>query len=223
MSSRVEQLKTRFEGLSKREQYIVLGGIFVVLVFLWDALLFAPLQRDSERIKKQINELNSSLANQSGELVRISAEASNDPNAALRVQQQNLVGHLQGLDQQAGQLTDNLIRPQQMTQVLEQVLGQQPQGRLRLVKVASVPAKQVTAGVEANQGEAEEDSALYRHGFEIQLEGNYFDTLEYLQLLEQLPWRVLWNGLEYQVQEYPKAKIKLRINTLSTDEDWIGV
>ena len=64
---------------------------------------------------------------------------------------------------------------------------------------------------------------LYQHGVEMLLEGEYFQTLRYLKALEELPWQVLWGELEYGVQDYPRASIRLQINTLSTDSGWIGV
>ncbi|EKD77407.1 MAG: hypothetical protein ACD_42C00342G0004 [uncultured bacterium] len=43
----------------------------------------------------------------------------------------------------------------------------------------------------------------------IEFSGGYFETLEYLQYLENLPWYILFNSLEYTVTSYPNAKVTL--------------
>lgn len=223
MVSGVAGLKIRFQQLTARERNIVLVLALVVVVFLWDQLLFAPLQRDSEKVKQQINALNNNMATQTNQLSEIMASAKHDPNRELKQKQQQLAQSLQLLETKQQSLTANLIPPRQMAEVLEQVLRQRT--RLKLIKVTSLPAEQLTEAAENNEAVAQdsETSVLYRHGVELELEGSYFETLRYLRSLEQLRWQVLWDSLEYEVQEYPRANIRLRINTLSTNAGWIGV
>ena len=46
--------------------------------------------------------------------------------------------------------------------------------------------------------------------------------MNYLQKLEQLPWKFYWQHFDYEVQQYPRALITLNIYTLSTSKWWIG-
>jgi MSHA biogenesis protein MshJ len=48
-------------------------------------------------------------------------------------------------------------------------------------------------------------------------------TLRYLRTVEDLPRRLFWEGLEYRVQEYPRAIITLKLYSLSGQEEWLGV
>lgn len=221
-------LKARFKQLTARERNIILVLALVVVVFLWDQLLFAPLQRDSQKVKQQINALNNNLATQTNQLTEVMESAKHDPNRELKQKHQQLSQSLQQLETRQQSLTANLIPPRQMAEVLEQVLRQKT--RLKLVKVTSLPAEKLTGTTEQTQSGAgksgtgnSETSVLYRHGVELELEGSYFETLGYLRSLEQLRWKVLWDSLEYEVQEYPRAQIRLQINTLSTNAGWIGV
>lgn len=216
-------LKAKFEQLSARERNIILVLGLVVVVFLWDQLLFAPLQRDSQKVKQQINTLNNNMATQTNQLTEIMESAKHDPNRELKQKHQQLSESLQRLETRQQSLTANLIPPRQMAEVLEQVLRQKT--RLKLVKVTSLPAEKLTGTTDQTQsaGGNSETSVLYRHGVELELEGSYFETLGYLRSLEQLRWKVLWDSLEYEVQEYPRAHIRLQINTLSTNAGWIGV
>jgi hypothetical protein len=44
-------------------------------------------------------------------------------------------------------------------------------------------------------------------GIEITFTSDYFDTIAYLDQLEKLPWCLSWDSLEYNVINYPVAKI----------------
>ena len=50
-------------------------------------------------------------------------------------------------------------------------------------------------------------------------EGDFFNTLNYLQALEKTSWPIFWDQLTYTVTEYPKAKIVLRVHTLSEQKE----
>ncbi len=56
---------------------------------------------------------------------------------------------------------------------------------------------------------------VYRYPLAITFSGDYFDTLSYLKKLESMPWRPVWELLEYEVTDYPQAKVTLQIYTLS--------
>lgn len=226
MSSRVQEYKKKFDGLSQRERSIVLIALLAVLVFLWDQLLYAPMERASKRLELQISSAQNQINEQSAEVVAAMQNAAIDPNHELRQLKQQLEASVGEADLRIESLTQKLIPPRQMARVLEQVLRQET--RLSLVKVTNIPARRLSAPLpdaQASSGtqQDKDQPMLYQHGVELQLEGEYFQTLRYLQALERLPWQVLWSELEYEVQEYPRASIRLQLNTLSTDAGWIGV
>ena len=214
--------------MSTRERNIVMVALLALLVFLWDQLLFSPLQRSSASLRQQISVTQSKINEASTEMVLALKAVAEDPNQELKQQKQQLEKALQEANQRIDGLTSRLIAPRQMAEVLEQVLRQETQ--LRLVKVTNIPGRQISANLQqtgstnASTAQPDEDKVvLYQHGVEMLLEGEYFQTLRYLKALEGLPWQVLWGELEYEVQDYPRASIRLQINTLSTDSGWIGV
>ena len=68
-----------------------------------------------------------------------------------------------------------------------------------------------------------EQVAVYRHGVEIVFRGSYLATLDYLQSLQSLPWDFYWDGVQLQVEDYPKAQVRITVYTLSLKRGWIGV
>ena len=58
---------------------------------------------------------------------------------------------------------------------------------------------------------------------ELVLQGNYANILRYMQSLEKLDWRLLWDEIELETQEYPNIEIRLVISTISMREEWVGI
>ena len=64
---------------------------------------------------------------------------------------------------------------------------------------------------------------LYRHGMTVTFEGGYLAALRYLSALENASWKLFWDAVEVEVQEYPVTRVSITVFSLSTDEAWIGV
>ena len=90
-----------------------------------------------------------------------------------------------------------------LPELLKNLLG--PGRAIRLESLRTVPAVQVQSGAE-----------LYRHGLEMTLRGSYFDLMQYLSDLEKMPARLLWGGVELQVDKYPEVRLSVQVHTLST-------
>jgi len=64
---------------------------------------------------------------------------------------------------------------------------------------------------------------LYRHGVEIVLQGSYLDMVNYMDALEALPAQLFWGKAELVAGQYPNARLKLTLYTLSLDQKWIQI
>ncbi|MFV2057309.1 MAG: hypothetical protein ACC707_12630, partial [Thiohalomonadales bacterium] len=64
---------------------------------------------------------------------------------------------------------------------------------------------------------------VYKHGILLDMVGDYSSTLRYLKKLENLPWKFYWDAVRYEVTNYPKARIRILVNTISLDKEWVHV
>jgi MSHA biogenesis protein MshJ len=64
---------------------------------------------------------------------------------------------------------------------------------------------------------------LYRHGVEIVLQGSYLDMVSYMDALESLPAQLFWGKAELAAGQYPNARLKLTLYTLSLDQKWMEI
>ena len=75
-----------------------------------------------------------------------------------------------------------------------------------------------------NEDEAISDlvnASLKGHNIRVSLEGNYFSLIEYLSVIDKEKIPILWQSVNYAVEEYPVAKINLVIRTLSLKRKWL--
>jgi hypothetical protein len=69
---------------------------------------------------------------------------------------------------------------------------------VQFVSLKNVPAIKSSDGVKNN--------------LQLAFHSSYFDTINYLQYLENLPWCVIWSSLTYKVLKYPEAEVTLNFH-----------
>ena len=72
----------------------------------------------------------------------------------------------------------------------------------------------ILTGLEFEGQAALQVSDIGRYELRLELEGSYLGTLRYLRALEALPWKFFWESVDYEVIEYPLARVTLQIYTL---------
>ena len=141
--------------------------------------------------------------------LQISRAGTGDRENLARIQ-----GRLDEINERLGGYVAELIDPAQMSRVLQDLLKEQ--STLRLIRVRNLSPEALSASADAL------NTTFYRHGLEIDFEGSYLACLEYLEEIEDLPWRFYWQLLDIEVLEYPRNRIRLEVSTLSPDVEWIG-
>ncbi|WP_210397999.1 hypothetical protein [Motiliproteus sediminis] len=225
MMVKLQQAATRFEALSLRERLLILVTVVVAIALPALLYLIEPAQKQQVRLKTSLAKMEAENAGGILELATLKAKLKADPSKALSQEIASLESQLDSLNQQLQQRAAQLISPQDMLGVLEQVLNAQRKLNLiALEKGAPVPFRNpVEAAAGADGAESTTSSGIYRHDLTLVVEGGYFDTLAYLKALEQLPQGFFWDELDYQVDSYPRARVTLKVHTLSTTAGWLGV
>ena len=121
------------------------------------------------------------------------------------------------LDGQISAITDGMIAPQEMPVILGELLSER--FGLKVQSVQSRAAQRLMVA-DKNQHNA---AAIFRHDLELTLSGSFFQVRDYLAAVEELPSKLLWDQLEYVVEEYPKGSLTLQVHTLSSQEALLRV
>lgn len=191
-----------------------------------DKISIAKTKKANRDLDRNIKELSSALAL--------------DPNKVLKKKITELEGRLVKADEKLLTLTEELINPIEMRLALIKLLKLQK--GVSLLSFEVLPAKPVVFSprkgntdediakhdvtkkdVELNNDETEASLGLFQHGIKLKLSGKYFQLRDYLQQLEDLPWKFFWHNFQYELKEYPVSELKIEIYSLSTNQEFVGV
>lgn len=233
MKQQLTQLSDKFLKLSAREMALIfLSGLVVCIMLPFNFSLdknLALIKADKVKLTKTTNN-NADLERSIQEL---SLALKSDPNKILYDQISQLEKRLASVDKQLLTLTEELINPIEMRQALIKLLKLQK--GVSLMSFEVLPAHPLIFSVTDETPEAlnqvEDDTArnqalpsgLYKHGIQIKLSGKYFQLRDYLQQLEDLPWKFFWHNFNYELKAYPVSELKIEIYSLSTNQEFIGV
>jgi|TARA_R110000850_G_scaffold259420_1_gene386407 MSHA biogenesis protein MshJ len=217
-------IKDKAAALSLRERSILLAVGIIVIVFLWAQFFYLNFEQELKKTKQEISHFQQSQWSQKEELAKLMTSLSHDPNAALFKEQREIQEKLESLKEQIEIRLSDLIAPELMADVMRDVLSDYK--GLRLISAKNLPVAPLKLTVnqkEEKKNKPEEtQTVLFSHRFEMELTGDYFQTVAFLKSLESMQG-FYWTMLKYEVDGYPNANITLQLSTLSLDEDWIGV
>ena len=229
MMQRLTKLVQGVDRLNLRERlFLFTAGLFVV-GGMWEAVLAAPLAARERLANEKVAALQERLVELDTALNAAATGAGEgfpDQLARLRALRESV----RAREDELRVFTTDLVDPSQMRIVLEELLRRQDE--LTLVSAVNHPAQLVladedegvsTTSAETPVADASDAPKLYRHSFVLSLRGDYLDCLRYLEDVERLPWHIYWSRLEVSTDEYPINDIVIVLETLSLDEEWIGV
>lgn len=207
-----------------RERLMIFAALAILLVSLVDALLFAPLRVQQQKLALQVAQQQEQVQAAQGQLKEMSAVEQGHQLDALRsqvakLQQQFAVGTA-NLESRR----DKLVSPERMTDLLEQVLGKN--GHLQLVSLetgAAIPLGSATRSEAMTQAHEVDGkrAQVYRHDVKLTVRGSYPDLVQYLTALEKLSGQMYWSSAKMTVLNYPVTEMTLTVYTLSMDAAWL--
>ena len=168
--------------------------------------------------KKQASQLQLELAEMGTQEQLLLARKDFDPDLENRQQLELLQAEMAKNKRQLEETVDTLISPQEMPELLKELLVRQR--KLRLLSLENLPAELLQ--IDEQVADESLTPVLYRHRLRLEFSGDYLATLAYLKQLEELPRRLVWEDVEIETLEYPQAKVRLQVYTLSLTKGWIG-
>ena len=198
---------------------------------LWTVALWDPINARQQSLTSELESLQESMLTTAQTL---DATTQSDPVSLALKKEQQLRKQLAETNAQLASKSAGLIPPERMVQVIQDVLARQrgvtlislhnkPVTTLTPSKPAAAHAEALVPTAATQAAAPEVDAGPYVHPVELVIEGRYLDVLAYLHALEALEWRFYWKLLELETVRYPTNRVRIEINTLSMDKDWIGV
>jgi MSHA biogenesis protein MshJ len=116
------------------------------------------------------------------------------------------------------QVQSMLAPAREMRHLLEGLLAQH--GQLKVRSMTTVAPREVNLGVGSGP---DEKVQLYRHGLELTVDGSFHDMLDWLTTLENLPQRLLWDGIKLSADEQAQLTLSVSVHTFSPDRDTLEI
>jgi len=240
MKRRWLQFTARVEALQPRERIMAFGAAVVVLVFLANTLVFAPLSRKEATLRSTLQQQRIAVDGIAADIEGKARAYGNDPNEVLRKRLGELRAETARTSDELRTMQKGLVPPERIAPLLETIL--RANGRLKLVSLKTLPATTLAdgstpapaPGAPATPAPAPASGAplapppivkspdlLYRHGVELTVRGSYLDMVDYMHALETLPTQLFWGKAQLDAEEYPNVRLTLTLYTLSLDPKWM--
>lgn len=230
--SQWQQLSEQYLQLQLRERRLIYLASLALLLWLGALYAVEPLWQSLQASKQQQKLVLQQMAQLQQQVDTVLQVLNTDPNTQIRTQISQSEQKRDELSQQIKQLTGRYVSPEQMLPLLQDVLKSSPGVKLLRMRslqaepVSLAPAPQVAAPAPAVATPGQSMPAaplLYLHKTEISFSGQYAQLQRLLQQLEQLPWQLHWHRLEYKVSEHPQAELRLELETISEQADYLRI
>jgi MSHA biogenesis protein MshJ len=218
LSANLTALSTWYEQRPLRERLMLFVCLLAVLFFLWDLTLQQPLNKRQKLLRTEASDIQSRLTDLEAREQAVTARRNFDPDLENRRRLEILQAEWDRLRDQLADNVVQLISPQEMPELLKDLLLRQE--KLQLLSLENLPAEPLN--IQAGAADNPLFPGLYRHRLRIEFAGDFLSTLSYLRELEQLPRHLVWKELAIETQDYPRAIMRLEVFTLSFTEGWIG-
>lgn len=222
LKTRWQEIDKKFIALSLRERAMVAIAALAFVAYVGNALWVTPIFSRSQQLAKLTVQQEKELLALQTQLEALQVQVAIDPNAPFRQQQGEIRRQMGELDQRMKRYEAAMVPPEQMGPLLSNLLRQ-----AKGVQLLSLKTLPVDAILKAKTNEAglpvPPKVNMYKHGYELKLEGSYLELTNYLVELEAQPQQLLWQRAVMAVGEYPKATLTLTFYSLSLDKDWLSL
>jgi MSHA biogenesis protein MshJ len=232
----LEKSTAYLNGLVFRERVLLTVTGLIAIWFVWNQMFLEGQTQQRKTLQSGLKTVETQMLAENARQQQLQQALQMDPNQQEKIRLERYTQEIGKMDEALKAKTLEFITPQQMVEVMKKLIGQEP--GLQLVRLESTgPDKplqeQAAEAAEAGQAAAEKPETeakakgnepnVYVHGLEMTFSGDFFSTLNYVKRLESLEWRFSWALVSLTLDEYPKTEIKIRLETLSLTEGWIGV
>lgn len=222
MQALITKAEKYIDTLSKRDQMALAIIVIVAVTLLWFTLAYTPLSHDKQAAAQDIGQRNTVLAATQAKMQALQQSLNEDPDRDSKELLTTYLMEGKRLDQALTKTSTQIINPQEMANLLEQILKSQPE--LKFISLENKPATmELIESRDADTKAANHVGTIYRHSVVLKIEGSYHHAMLYLQKLEQFSWNFFWQEIEIETQKYPNARITLEVYTLGFRRGLIGV
>jgi MSHA biogenesis protein MshJ len=220
-----QTIKEKIEPLSFRERIMVCCAVLTFIYLFWNGILFGNVFSKEEAIQKKNENTKHTISSLQAKIKEMDALINLNTVTQLKENIIILKSKNTAIEEEIMNIAGALVGPKEMIQVLKDLVEKiqgltivriENKGATPMFKVKTTNEKKGTALELAPQIQ------IYTHSLAIELKGNYFNTLSFIEMVEKHNLQIWWDELSYKVTKHPDANIKILLHTLSLEESFIG-
>ena len=221
------RLSEQVNQRSLRERVMLLGTMLVVVYFLITGLITPWLETMRKNQEQALSVAQAKLLAYREETRNIENRYLSRTRESYQQRLDQLVARISRVDASLANLTDSLVGPAEMPDLIREILS----GRhhLELVQLKNLPPEPLFRKDKKpddsndDQTSALPEGLIYKHGMLIELSGRFNDIVGFLDALEHNRHKVLWQEMTVHSDTAPLSTVSLFIYTLSLEPKWLGV
>jgi MSHA biogenesis protein MshJ len=242
MKQQWQRIALKIDALSLRERAIIFAMAALILMVLVNSALLEPQFAKQKKLSQRIKQDQSVMTGLQTQIQAKMVANEIDPDKANKLLLQEKQEQVAQLKSALRDLEKEMVSPDRMSSLLEDILKRNHALRLVSLKTLDVsPLAEQTRAEEklidnarsaiksmaqsTVKGKAEDSvtNTVYKHGVEIVVQGGYLDLVSYLAQLEAMPWQLLWAKAKLDADDYPRSTLTLTLYTLSLDKKWLNL
>lgn len=220
MNARIARLKDWINSATLRERVLILFASLMAIFLMKVILLSFIRPSDDKTIHAQMNAAHEQINLVNGQAQVILARGISMERHETVQHHKLLRDRLAQLNSGLTQLSRVFVSMQEMQLVLKDFIMQTD--GLTLVNMKADLQEELIISNEKSD-KIKPQKKVYKHGVQIELQGDYFSTINYLQKVEALRWYLLWDSLEYKVINYPVGSIVIKLYILNDKQESLDV
>ncbi len=224
----LQPLCSSFDARAPRERLLMVAAVGALLYFVADATLLRPQQQLLRQFVAEADTKQAELQRVNADVATLSAKLAKNNDASRQAELDELKRIIAEADALLSEDDGSSLR---LSALLESMLRTTPGLQLMSLKTLPVTPLLPRTGPKAADGSELKPSppmtgstkatpepppvAVFQHGVEIVIQGNYLALLPYMAKLRRYPKRLFWTSAALEVVKYPDSRLHLTITTLS--------
>lgn len=217
MNKRFVDISEKINALSLRERVMVIVTIVALSGFAWWNLYALPVLVKTRQVNQQNKILLAEMQTLDATATAIQKRIDDGVHKTRQQKLKLLKQELQKISDLLESTTLALIEPDEMFELMQQLIFSESK-----LKLTEMKRKLVKPAFPVDENDTDQPE-IYRHVLQMSFEGNYKNVLKYIQKLEALDWKLIWDQITLKTTEYPVITVDIEISTLSGNKYWVGL
>ena len=211
------------EGINARalrERVLIGVTVLALTAVISDWFILQPVREQAQKHTREIERLRGEQATRQAKFAETLAELQRREQQVGEAAISRMRDEIARLNATIDRDDLATVSPTQMVTVLRQMFARDAAVTLTVVENA---APQPVVEIATMVGDTETFTPmLFKHPLTVEFTGNYPKIVEFLKRIEALDWQLIWDDFSIVMEDYPIARARVVLHTLSLDEGWVG-